>query len=129
MYLCQDKLLSRFTSKEYLGKYFLNLSVYRTLKNTHFITIVIKPQKALPFLDVGMYSYSIINFFFHSAEIRNTLKKKTNRIQFKPVSFLFLYYNVFKVYLFVFERDRDSASRGGAEREGKRENPKQALHC
>ena len=40
--------------------------------------------------------------------------------------FLFLLF-FFKVYLFFFERNRVSGGEG--EREGERENPKQALHC
>ena len=31
--------------------------------------------------------------------------------------------------LFIFEREIESTGRGGSEREGERENPKQALHC
>ena len=39
---------------------------------------------------------------------------------------LALYYKLLFVCLFIYERDRESESDGGAERE--RENPKQALH-
>ena len=41
---------------------------------------------------------------------------------------IFLSLGVFFFY-YYFERDRDNVSGGGAEREGGREKPKQALHC
>ena len=41
-----------------------------------------------------------------------------------------LYIPSFFLSLFIyFERDRESMSRGGAEKEGKRENTKQASRC
>ena len=38
-------------------------------------------------------------------------------------------YFLFLSLFIYFERDRNSVSGGGAEREEKKENPKQALHC
>ena len=43
--------------------------------------------------------------------------------------FFYLFLLFFKVFKTYFERDKDSMSVGGAEREGERENPKQALCC
>ena len=49
----------------------------------------------------------------------NNNSQKTGIPEVEALLSLFIY----------FERDRDIMSRGGAEREGEGENPKQALHC
>ena len=43
---------------------------------------------------------------------------------------IFFTFSFFKFILFILrERERASTHMGGAEREGEKENPKQALHC